>query len=591
MRHLRSAVARLIPVLSLAAVVVPGALGQVVRARLVEANGTAAIAGAMIALVDPDGADVDRTLTGEDGGARLTAPGPGRYRLRADRVGYAASRSDFFVLAVGDSLSVNVTASVEAIGLRGLQVGGERRCGERPRGSLALARVWEEARKALAAAKWTEDKGLYEYQISQVRERLDPDSRQVLTQKRTLSRVRTQRPYVARAADSLVEAGFARLEADGGAQYWAPDADVLLSDAFVRTHCFSLATPEEARPDLVGLAFEPVPDREVPEIAGGMWLDTSTAELRQVDFEYVNVDLPGSPPPEGTLEFAALPNGAWIVKSWRIRMPAWGSSVDDRTRLPVHVLAAIEVAGADVIAVRGEEDTVLARKEASPVGGVVLDSLGAGLAGARVFAKGTSVEAVTDQEGEFTLSGLEPGLYSVGFSHPYLEELAYAPDPFAVKVAADREAPWHVTFSAPSRSSIVGRMCSEAERPHAPVRAGRRVPMTGVLVGRVTTPTGTGVPSATVRVVSRHLELHSSEGGLRVRGSKRTMVATTDSAGYYRACWIPVDTSLRVAVVETPEGDENIDWTESEPLTRERTVVVEPDRTIKRFDFRLPGVR
>ena len=79
----------------------------------------------------------------------------------------------------------------------------------------------------------------------------------------------------------------------------------LLSDAFLDTHCLSVRDGGDGR---IGLMFEPVPDRWVPEIVGVLWLDAETAELDWLEFGYVNllrtreIGEPG-----GEVSFARLP--------------------------------------------------------------------------------------------------------------------------------------------------------------------------------------------------------------------------------------------------------------------------------------------
>jgi hypothetical protein len=75
-------------------------------------------------------------------------------------------------------------------------------------------------------------------------------------------------------------------------------------------------------PDAVGLGFEPVKGRKVPEIKGTLWVDRASAELRTLTYEYVNV--PSAVRAEGLggrLEFQRLPGGSWIIRDWYIRMP------------------------------------------------------------------------------------------------------------------------------------------------------------------------------------------------------------------------------------------------------------------------------
>ncbi len=112
--------------------------------------------------------------------------------------------------------------------------------------------------------------------------------------------------------------------------------------------------------------------------------------------------------------------------------------------------------------------------------GSVLDTLRAGLPGARVFVERTGIRSLTDREGGFELNWLDPGTYAVNFTHPYLEAFGYVSEPVEVEVDADAETPVEVHFSAPSVAWIVDHMCRDEARPEPLVVGGVEFPMEGV---------------------------------------------------------------------------------------------------------------
>ena len=580
--------------LPLLAVGVPlGAGAQAVRGRLLEADRATGLRGAMMTLVHADGTEVDRTLTNGDGRFQLAAPTPGRYRLRADRIGYATTFSQHFDVASGETVGVDISAPVEPVSLEGIKAGGKRRCGIRRTEGLRLARVWDEARKALAAAAWTQASGHYHYEMRTLRRHLDPETNKLVSESRSYDRSYAKAPYVSRPADSLIEAGFARITRNESL-YWAPDAEVLLSDAFLRTHCFSLRTDRKRAPGLLGLRFEPESRRRVPEIGGTLWIDPRTSRLERLDFTYRNMDYPGPVGPNGaggTLEFEALPNGTWIVDSWRIRMPRWGMRINPVTGKGIAFVEGIVVQGGDVVRVHGSGGAVLEAELGAGIAGVVLDSLGAGLPGAAVFAAGTGIASITDADGKFDLDGLEPGLYSVGFTHPYLEPFAYTPQPREVRVPAEAGTPPRIEFSAPSVATVVRRICRDVERPDPTVGAGPEIPIGGVLVGQVTDSLGRPLSGATVRVTSIHYGVASSEGRVNLTADRTGMLVRTNASGHYRACRVPVDTPLEVAVVKADDTaaprDFPLDRRPSAPRTREHRIVIDPREPLARLDLRI----
>ena len=527
------------------------ATAQVVRGRLVERGRDVAVATAMMSLVDPSGALAVHTLTRRNGLFHLAAPGPGTYRVRADRIGYATTFSDFFALAAGDTLALDMEAPVEAVELEGLTAEGDRQCRMRPKEGLAVAKVWEEARKALAAAAWTQERGLYRYEMLRTRVELDPTGRRVLSEKREYDDEYRAAPFVSAAAEDLVARGFAILSAQESV-YRAPDAGVLLTDAFLDTHCFRLA--ESRKAGIVALEFEPAPGRRVPEIEGTLWLDASSARLQRLDFRYRDLPLPAElvdAEPGGWVEFREMPNGTWIVESWRIRMPKPGVRRHWRTGSPVAALDGITVEGGDVLEVHGAggEAPASGSRAGGRIAGIVFDSLQGGLEGARVFVEGANYAVATGWDGRFEIAHLSPGVYALNFSVPYLERLSYRTKPLEVEVRPGGDGPAQANFSAPSMERAADAVCLGVARSGQEGAApGRDAPeFAGVLAGRVADGDDRPMPLAVVAVAWSNWDVNSSSAdGAHVRGRRVVATTTANGAGRYVACGLPVDASLNV---------------------------------------------
>ena len=547
------------------------AQGQVVRGELEEPGG-AGLGGAMISLLDRNDGVVGDMLTDPQGAFQIVGV-PGEFRVRADRIGHASTFSDWFSMAAGDTVFISLVAQVEAVRLEGIDVEGDRRCRVRPEEGLAVTRVWDEARKALAAAAWTQDRGLYRYEMMNVRRSLDRDGRRVLGEDRDFKGGYARAPYVALPTEQLIDEGFASFDSNG-MSYYAPDASVLLSDAFLDTHCFRLRQGEDESEGLIGLGFEPIRGRGVPEIDGTLWIDPATSLLRWLDYRYRDLDLPDALMTGlvgGKVEFSALPNGTWIVNSWRIQMPTPGYSRNPITRRMQAYLDGYSVQGGQVLRIHGEAGVMsLDGTTGSRIVGAVFDSLRTGgLQGAEVFIPGTDVSAVTGFDGRFTLGGLAPGVYPVTFRHPYLDPFSYVPEPYDVEVGVDTVA--QITFLAPPRRRVLDELCRGVPRPEeSSLTPGRGVhPARAIVLGRVTDDDGLPILGATVRVMWREwrvdFDAPGADRGERVEEGRLGTTVLTDDDGQYRLCWVPADIPLDIAALESMDdldpGRQGTFWT------------------------------
>ena len=332
------------------------ARAQTVRGTLVEERTDRPIPGAFVILEDSTGQAVSSTLTGSAGTWLLRAPMAGTYRLRADRIGYASYLSDSLVLEEGESATYRLAAAVAPIGLTQLAVegaGGQCEVLAAEEG-LAVYQVWEEARKALAAIVWTGQQPYYRFDAVHYQRRLDGHGVPAGPAEYEEVRYFGRHPFRSIPTRDLVLGGFVQ-SFSGAVQYYGPDAEVMLSTEFLRRHCFHLVETDDS--GLVGLKFGPVDEARVIDIEGIMWLDPESSELRRLDFHYENLDLSvDTRHLGGTVEFARLPSGAWIVQHWTIRVPIIEQgpprrSSGGRTLPPRRLLTGIDEGGGQVTAV------------------------------------------------------------------------------------------------------------------------------------------------------------------------------------------------------------------------------------------------
>ncbi|CAA9309311.1 MAG: hypothetical protein AVDCRST_MAG68-1178, partial [uncultured Gemmatimonadetes bacterium] len=271
--------------LLLAACILPLPLGaQAVRGVVVEQSGTTPVAGALVSLVDAAGKVRAEVLTDAAGRYLLRAPSAGTYRLRTDRVGYRSATASAVELADGATVERTLRASAEHVQLEALVATAERRrCTVRPTEGAETATLWDEARKALASTGQSGRQYPLRYEIRRTTREVDADTRIVRNEQTRMQSGYRVNPFVSAPAEQLAERGYVQARGDT-LVFYGPDAAVLLSDVFLDTHCFRVQPPSREHEGMVGLAFEAVEGRSLPEVQGVLWMDRRTAELRVLEY-------------------------------------------------------------------------------------------------------------------------------------------------------------------------------------------------------------------------------------------------------------------------------------------------------------------
>lgn len=530
---------------------------QAVRGTVGDPSTGAAIDGAIVVLIDEQGQTVGQVLSNDSGRFLLRAPEPGRYSLRADRIGHASTFSETFALTAGQTLVMDLMADVEAIELAGIDVDAERQCVLQPSDDGGTALLWEEARKALTATAWTAESGVYRYELLYRSRQLDRDARRVESESTRRSTALRQQAFVSRPAEFLEENGYTARDSNGDRLYFAPDAAVLLSDSFLRTHCFTVREGRRESEGLIGLGFEPVPDRRLPDIDGTLWLDPATAELRWIDFRYRNLDSEiFDDAIGGRVEFTSLPTGPWFVNRWSIRMPILQRQGLGGNRGPRLALVGVAEEGAQVVGVRDARGGRMLDFETGAVSGSVRSEFGReGLAAARVFLVGTDHSVFTDEAGRFRITGLDAGIYEITYSHASTDSIGFTPEPVPVEVTIGRATA--VSLEAPSRYVALTEQCTEEDT----------VEGMSMLLGYVRDiATGEPLTGAAVRVMWSNYSVGSAQavsGGRGAEEAQRTgdtrasalvvvgereqgFQTSADDRGFYLFCSVPNNHPLRV---------------------------------------------
>lgn len=272
----------------------------------------------LILLVDSAGHERARTLSDAAGQFVLIAPSPGTYRVRILRIGFKSFESPAMPLDAGER-RYRVALPDVVMELPAVTVEAEKRCRTHPGEGEPVAALLEQAQTVLRVTEMAVERRLFRFRSALLERSLDPDLRKTSEHGDT-SNGFSAWPFGSLSPDTLVKDGFVQ-EGPSGPTYYSPDAAVFFSDAFLDTHCFRVER-HGSDSTLVGLRFEPVRKRKLPDINGVLWLDRATSELRRLEYGYTGLE---SWVPVarigGWIDFRRLPNGAPLIAAWQIRAP------------------------------------------------------------------------------------------------------------------------------------------------------------------------------------------------------------------------------------------------------------------------------
>ena len=502
---------------------------QSVVGVVAEAETGAPLTGVLVSLESLEGHRLQWVLTDDRGRFGFRAQ-RGDYRLRAERIGLATAATPPFSVGSQSDPPRTILMGQSALRLSGLDVDGRvRACRIDPHSAISLQRWWSEARKALEATAVIENTSGTHFRVSEFEREWDSSMRSLLREVTEQRPSTTSKPFVSLDVESLSVGGFVQ-GAPGSRLFYAPDAEVLLSDAFLNEHCYSVVHSTE-RPTQVGLRIEPTRDRDRIDILGTMWIDTLSARLTEFEFRYANLppDIPGEEA-GGRLEFAYLPDGTWLVSEWWIRMPRVGVRRDrfrGETREVYEVTGHVDVGG---VVQYGSEPTggTQGDRRAGSITGVVTDSLAGGpLANARVVVTGTAISARTDATGAFTLDDVPAGAQGLTVFHASTSRLGIGSLVRDVEVVPGDTV--SVTLATPGFRGIRTRLCPASPSEAAPT----------ILVGRVVLDDG-GVAGIVVRATWRR----EQAGSLR----DAWVEAESDSNGRFVFCTLPEERPIDLRV-------------------------------------------
>jgi hypothetical protein len=500
---------------------------QIVTGRLMDVNANRPVAAAFIQLLDSAGVRRAGAITDSIGRFALKAKAAGAYRLRAERLGYESVTSP--VLRLGATpLNYTFELNPRALVLPAVDARSEdsRGCQRRPDGRAVYA-LWDAIRAALSVTSWTGETGALRFSMMSYMRELDPSLREVRSEERTPVYATAALPYRAYDPDFLADNGY--VIPDGQTSVLlGPDADVLLSESFLNTHCFRIvSSPDSA---IVGLGFEPLRSDRRADVTGVLWVDRRTAALKHLAYEFVNLpDHLRRFDATGEVHFRRLSNGVWIVDRWWIRAPQVGARRGSRN----YRLLGYREDGGTVMSAAAIDSAPYGHSGRGVIQGFVLDSMsGAPMVDALVFLSGTPFSATSSETGRFQMRNVPAGRYALGFTHPLLEELrVFMP---LDSVTVSDAVPLRRLFAAPSIHTILRAVCPGEEEAQT----------TGLVYGVLRSET-TGEPLAGVEVRASWTDPPTSGND---RDTDRWRSMTTGSDGRYFLCWVPRDRHLELHV-------------------------------------------
>ena len=552
------------------------AKAQVVLGSVVQPDSVSALSGAIVVATDARGATATRALTDARGAFVLRLSSAGTYSLVVLRIGYRPTHGPSVTIAQGDSTRVRIVAASQAVALAAMQVKERPTCRVDADTGLMVARVWEEARKAMLTSQLTSGNQPLVADWIEYDRMLDSTGRLVRQQRVRSSRSPTTHAFRSVSPQVLNERGFV-IEDAAGVTFHAPDADVLLSDLFVRAHCFRLAQPTRDRGEWVGVAFSPGRDRrEMREIEGTLWVDPASSELRLLEYRYLNLPDPSNEgEPGGRVEFTRLADGSWLVSRWWVRMPRVAvrslASADGMRRTTVALnrayLQAIQITGGEVTRASRGDSVLLRAVGPSIIVQLTTSDTAMSVADATLTLEGTDYTATGDSLGRIALTPVLAGRYRASVRTPLMQQLGM---PGIVREMQTRADAAVDSIALPPPREMLSAVC-----PRDSLHDGE-----GMLHGRVLDQSARPMGNLVVTTAwQSNFAIVKTQSSASISLRDKTADAKADAYGYWRVCGVPRDTPLRVSVAMDSLADEQRVRLEDRPFTRVE-LVMHPRRAL-----------
>lgn len=293
---------------------------QSVRGRIVEDDGGRPVIEALVQLLGPRDEVLASGTSSLRGEYLLQAPLDGPYRVRVLRIGFRPWVSEPVALSETAVQTRELRVDAGVVMLAELTVRARSSCRRSPAEDSDMEAVWQQARTVLGLIDAGAG-GDLEFLATNSERTLDQYER-LVQESKLPSFGRGSWPIVSQSPDSLAQFGFIQVhDTLAGPIYYGPDVGVFFSDGFLTSHCFRLLPPPKGESELIGLGFEPVSGRKLPDIEGALWVHRTTG-LSRLEYRYTR--MPGWMAQEkagGLLRFDRLASGRPILTTWSIQAP------------------------------------------------------------------------------------------------------------------------------------------------------------------------------------------------------------------------------------------------------------------------------
>jgi hypothetical protein len=503
------------------------ASGQIVRGTVTSEGVGAPLRGAVVTVLNAQGAPVDRrVLTDNEGAFALRAPSPGTWIIEARAIGYSPRRTTPRPVAAGETVVERMVLRQVATRLATLRVEGKSACRRAGEFDAVTSEVWDDVWASLAAAQLAREQRLVRAEVFVYTRDVDVSTGLVMQEDRGVASVLDESPFLTASPAELSKLGFWRATLGGEVIFHGLDAATIISPEFLAGHCFNLARRDSIDQTLVGLSFRPLNDRRA-DVQGLLWLDAESRELRSLEFTYTGIKLRG-PAAGGRLGFTRLPNGVVIDDRWLLQHPyetkrAVGTQRTGVAAAPdasIRAGTTLRIGGGFVLA-----DSARVRQFANLAGMVKVNAAPADAASVELVGSGQRF--VTDSTGLFLIQDVLPGTYEVRVMRAGPSDRGGFVQHGQVTLAPGDVA--RVSLDIPASEAIAAELCPNKEAVAAPIFVVLREEQSGR-------------PASNYRVEARWTPPTDSLGALIGRpGGVR---ALTDWRGEFVACDVPAGASV-----------------------------------------------